>query len=91
MFMDLIPFKETRTYVAIILRNAYWYGRLMGMQRDTLADTLVKKSTQARWRSVTVQNLLSIAWELDSSNGKSRTSLSQLYALPANLNMPQSN
>ncbi|MBM3382615.1 MAG: lytic transglycosylase domain-containing protein [Betaproteobacteria bacterium] len=91
MFMDLIPFKETRTYVAIILRNAYWYGRLMAMQRDLVADTLVKKSTQARWRSETVQNLLSIAWELDGSTGKSRMSLSQLYALPANLNLPQPN
>jgi hypothetical protein len=91
MFMDLIPFKETRTYVAIILRNAYWYGRLMAMQRDTVADTLVKKSTQARWRSVTVQNLLSIAWELDGSAGQSRTTLSQLYALPSNLNLPQPN
>ncbi|MFZ9519577.1 MAG: lytic transglycosylase domain-containing protein [Silvanigrellaceae bacterium] len=82
MFMDLIPFKETRTYVAIILRNAYWYGRLMAMQRDNLADTIVRKSTQAKWRSVTVQNLLRLAWSQDSQNPASRTALSQLYSLP---------
>jgi soluble lytic murein transglycosylase len=83
MFMDLIPFKETRTYVAIILRNAYWYGRLMALQRDSLGDTLVRKSTQARWRSVTVQNLLRLAWEQDGSPMRSKQSLSQLYSLPA--------
>lgn len=84
MFMDLIPFKETRTYVAIILRNAYWYGRLMAMQRDSLADTLVKRSTQARWRSVTVQNLLQLAWDQDGASARSRTALSELYSLPVN-------
>ncbi len=28
LFMDLIPFKETRNYVSNILRNNYWYARL---------------------------------------------------------------
>lgn len=28
LFMDLIPFRETRDYVAAILRNHYWYTRL---------------------------------------------------------------
>ncbi|GEM_PF-868849 len=28
MFMDLIPYKETRDYVAAILRNYYWYSKL---------------------------------------------------------------
>lgn len=28
LFMDMIPFRETREYVAIILRNYYWYTRL---------------------------------------------------------------
>ena len=91
MFMDLIPFKETRTYVAIILRNAYWYGRLMAMQRDSLADTIVKKSNAARWRSVTVQNLLRLAWAQDGGVGRSRTALSQLYSLPINSLPAQSN
>jgi soluble lytic murein transglycosylase len=28
LFMDLIPYRETREYVSSILRNAYWYHRL---------------------------------------------------------------
>lgn len=28
IFMDLIPFRETREYVASILRNYYWYSQL---------------------------------------------------------------
>lgn len=28
LFLDLIPFKETRNYVGSILRNNYWYHRL---------------------------------------------------------------
>lgn len=30
LFMDLIPFRETRDYVSSILRNYYWYTRLYG-------------------------------------------------------------
>jgi hypothetical protein len=30
LFMDLIPFKETRSYVALILRNHYFYRHLNG-------------------------------------------------------------
>jgi hypothetical protein len=83
MFMDLIPFKETRTYVAIILRNAYWYGRLMALQKDNLSDTIVRKSTQAKWRSVTIQNLLNLAWSQNvNGEAQTRTSLAQLYSVP---------
>ena len=28
LFMDLIPYRETREYAAIILRNYYWYSKL---------------------------------------------------------------
>jgi hypothetical protein len=34
LFFDLIPFKETRDYVALIARNYFWYMSLYG---DTLA------------------------------------------------------
>lgn len=30
LFIDLIPFKETRDYVSSILRNYYWYTKLYG-------------------------------------------------------------
>lgn len=82
MFMDLIPFRETRTYVAIILRNAYWYGRLMALQQDETADVLVRKSSQAKWRSNTIHNLLSIAWSNGRGKESRKSALTQLYAVP---------
>lgn len=83
MFMDLIPFRETRTYVAIILRNAYWYGRLMALQQDETADVLVRKSAQAKWRSDTIHNLLSIAWSNGREKESRKSALTQLYSVPS--------
>lgn len=34
LFMDLIPFKETRHYVANIVRNNYWYERLYSAENE---------------------------------------------------------
>jgi len=90
MFMDLIPFRETRTYVAIILRNAYWYGRLMALQQDEVADILVRKSSEAKWRSSTIHNLLSIAWSKGRRKEERKSALSQLYALPSSEISPRS-
>jgi soluble lytic murein transglycosylase len=90
MFMDFIPFRETRTYVAIILRNAYWYGRLMALQQDETADVLVRKSSQAKWRSNTIHNLLSIAWSKGRNKESRKSALSQLYALPSSDAVPRS-
>lgn len=39
LFLDLIPFKETREYVAAILRNYYWYIQIY-------ADAIVASSNQ---------------------------------------------
>lgn len=38
LFMDLIPFRETRDYVASILRNHYWYTRLY--EKKTLSKSV---------------------------------------------------
>jgi hypothetical protein len=35
LFLDLIPFRETREYVATILRNYFWYTKLYGPQALT--------------------------------------------------------
>lgn len=67
LFADLIPFKETRTYVSIILRNTYWYGRLMVHKNDSLAQTVIRHSTKAAFKSHTVTNLLNVAWSKNSS------------------------
>ncbi|MCA2959951.1 MAG: lytic transglycosylase domain-containing protein [Silvanigrellales bacterium] len=80
LFSDLIPFKETRTYVAIILRNAYWYGRLMVLQKDSLARNMQAKSAEARWRSETVHDLLSVAWGAENE-GRSVASLERLFSV----------
>jgi hypothetical protein len=32
LFLDLMPFKETRDYVSSILRNYYWYTRIYGVE-----------------------------------------------------------
>lgn len=79
LFSDLIPFKETRTYVAIIQRNAYWYGRLMVLQNDGLAKTMQAKSQAARWRSETVHHLLAVAWGRRA--GDAVASLGPLYSV----------
>jgi len=30
IFMEYVPYRETRNYVSVIMRNYYWYKRLMG-------------------------------------------------------------
>jgi soluble lytic murein transglycosylase len=78
LFSDLVPFKETRGYISIIQRNAYWYGRLMDIQNDSLANTIKEKSGLAKWRSETVYNLLDLAW---SKNTKKTAQLDTLFKL----------
>ncbi|MBX9767473.1 MAG: lytic transglycosylase domain-containing protein [Bdellovibrionales bacterium] len=39
LFTDLIPFRETREYVATILRNYYWYSHLYGAGDANLAGS----------------------------------------------------
>lgn len=36
LFMDLIPFRETREYVASILRNWYWYSSLYSESQESI-------------------------------------------------------
>ncbi len=58
LFCDFIPFKETRTYVAIILRNFYWYSRLLEKQDDSLSKKILSQSKQAKWKPTSIQALL---------------------------------
>gem|GEM_PF-5815097 len=37
LFTDLIPYRETREYVAAVLRNYFWYRTLYGNQADASA------------------------------------------------------
>lgn len=48
LFIDLIPFKETRHYVANILRNNYWYERLYptenAVSRSIASESKIQRS-----------------------------------------------
>jgi soluble lytic murein transglycosylase len=44
LFIDLIPFRETREYVASVLRNYYWYRRLNLQEDEGFVDLLFQTS-----------------------------------------------
>lgn len=48
LFLDLIPFRETRDYVAAILRNYFWYVKLYSPQNKEKADADAK-APKERW------------------------------------------
>jgi soluble lytic murein transglycosylase len=52
LFIDLIPFRETRDYVASILRNYYWYRRIHSNSEPTTNSLF---SVEAKKDSTTVQ------------------------------------
>jgi soluble lytic murein transglycosylase len=56
LFLDLIPFKETRNYISSILRNNYWYERLYRDDSSLLAQ---KTFSQLQQKSETVARLVS--------------------------------
>lgn len=37
LFVDISPYRETRNYVALVLRNYYWYRRMHGSEAEALA------------------------------------------------------
>lgn len=48
LFTDLIPFRETREYVASILRNYYWYRRMNSADDETFVDLVYETSLTDR-------------------------------------------
>lgn len=42
LFIDLIPYRETREYVASVLRNYYWYRRLHAEKESAPFNSLLK-------------------------------------------------
>lgn len=67
LFADLIPFRETRNYVALIQRNAYWYGRLWVDQEDKVRPEIIARLGQNKVRSRTVDLLLQSGWSNSES------------------------
>jgi len=63
LFAELIPFKETRLYVSLIQRNAYWYGRIVALQNDENAKKLKEMTQKSLWHSDQVRFLLQEVFE----------------------------
>jgi soluble lytic murein transglycosylase len=55
LFMDLVPFYETRNYVAAILRNNYWYERVYSEHPSTVAKRAIASNSK---RSSLVQRYI---------------------------------
>ena len=45
LFIDMIPFRETREYVGSVLRNYYWYRRIHQADKPIPADKLLDIAT----------------------------------------------
>ena len=66
LFLDLIPFNETRNYVSSIVRNNYWYERLYRNDPSLQADQVAK--TQSGLRSRLVSRLVASHISASQSN-----------------------
>ncbi|MES2964348.1 MAG: lytic transglycosylase domain-containing protein, partial [Bdellovibrionota bacterium] len=66
LFLDFIPFKETREYVSSILRNYYWYVRLYNA--EAMKAAMESKKVQIATDVVKVQAIMAanaglVAWQ----------------------------
>lgn len=103
LFCDYMPFKETRSYVSLILRNYYWYSRMISEKDDLFTKKLLQQSAKARWKSDRVYALVSYAWNSDVDSkyknildkiyifGNSSSNLSSNIVEPSWLNEDNSN
>ncbi|BBH52190.1 lytic transglycosylase domain-containing protein [Fluviispira sanaruensis] len=78
LFSDFMPFRETRSYVSIILRNYYWYGRILSEKDDSLARKIKQQSKQARWKSESILALLEGSWK-GNLDAQKRAILDKIY------------
>ena len=51
LFIDYIPYRETRNYVSIILRNYYWYNRIISENKNDISKLLLEKSEKSKLKS----------------------------------------
>ncbi len=56
LFMDLIPFKETRDYVSLIVRNNFWYEKLYRKDIEKLHFSAHGKKTRSYLVGKLLQN-----------------------------------
>ena len=61
LFMDLIPFRETRNYVSKILCNNYWYEKLYAdKNKSSFRNTWQRPSTLKSGKSLLVSRLVNM-------------------------------
>jgi soluble lytic murein transglycosylase len=78
LFCDFMPFRETRNYVSLILRNYYWYNRLLLEKNDKNFHEILKQSTNSRWKSDSVTALLSSLTETEKDQNHKNV-LNKIY------------
>lgn len=78
LFCDFMPFRETRNYVSLILRNYYWYSRIISEKEDLFAKKIQQQSAKARWKSDRVAALLSFSWK-SNFEPKQKALLDRIY------------
>ncbi|MES2614760.1 MAG: lytic transglycosylase domain-containing protein [Bdellovibrionota bacterium] len=79
LFSDFIPFKETRNYVSIILRNYYWYSIILSENENKFAQHVLERSQNSRFKSERVQALLASISEKTSLTELQRNLLNRIY------------
>lgn len=78
LFSDYIPFTETRNYISIILRNYYWYNRLLQQKNDSFSKSVLEKSRIAHWKSDSIDALLTYS-DKNQLTQKQKELLDKIY------------
>lgn len=84
LFLDLIPFKETRDYVALIARNYFWYLHLYSPD-DTKLRHLVKPRSSEEETGPMAQDLQSLKGEKAENDLKNQKSSARVPSLSSQL------
>lgn len=90
LFCDFMPFKETRSYVSLILRNYYWYSRIISEKDDLFTKRILQQSAKSRWKSDRVYALVAHSWNVDVET-KYKNLLDKIYIFGNNSSNLSSN
>jgi soluble lytic murein transglycosylase-like protein len=79
LFCDFIPYKETRNYISIILRNYYWYSRILLDDKSKFTRSVLNKSLSSQFKPKRVQALLSSSSKEVSLTQEQKDMLNKIY------------
>lgn len=79
LFSDYIPYPETRNYISIILRNYYWYNRLLTLDGTPSSKQLLAKSAQSEWKPMNVEALVMHSRQ-KTLDAKQKALIEKIYA-----------